>query len=185
MEGADDSDNSDNSDDSGSSAAGGPPPPLPEGRLVGRLAFADAVRAACAVAAHEGWSSIVLADDDFSDWPLGERAVIDGLNAWAHRGRHMRLLARDFTALRQQHPRFVQWRTTWAHLIEAHAVSQASPHEIPAVIWTPTWTLERLDPVRSSAVAEHSAERRVALAERLSDWWAKGRPAFAPTTLGL
>lgn len=178
-------DGSDNSDDSNNTAAGGPVPALPEGRLVGRLAFGDAVRAACANAAQAGWSSIVLADDDFSDWPLGERAVIEGLNAWAHRGRHMRLLARDFTALRQQHPRFVQWRTTWAHLIEAHAVPQASPHEIPAVIWTPTWTLERLDPVRSSAVAEHSAERRVALAERLDDWWAKGRPAFAPTTLGL
>lgn len=175
----------DNSDDSNNTAAGDPVPALPEGRLVGRLAFGDAVRAACANAAQEGWSSIVLADDDFGDWPLGERAVIEGLNAWAHRGRHMRLLARDFTALRQQHPRFVQWRTTWAHLIEAHAVPQASPHEIPAVIWTPTWTLERLDPVRSSAVAEHSAERRVALAERLDDWWAKGRPAFAPTTLGL
>ena len=175
----------DGADNSDSTPAGGAAPALPEGRLVGRPAFADAVRAACAAAAHEGWASIVLADDDFSDWPLGERAVIDGLNAWAHRGRHLRLLARDFTALRQQHPRFVQWRTTWAHLIEAHAVPQASPHEIPAVIWTPTWTLERLDPVRSSLVAERSAERRVALRERLDDWWAKGRPGFAATTLGL
>jgi hypothetical protein len=160
-------------------------PALPQGRLVGRLAFADAVRVAAAVAAREGWASIVLADDDFNDWPLGERAVVEGLSAWAHQGRRMRLLARDFNALRLQQPRFVQWRTTWAHLIEAHAVTQASPHEIAGVIWTPTWTLERLDPVRSSAVAEHSAERRVALAERLDDWWAKGRPAFAPTTLGL
>ncbi len=162
-----------------------PAPALPEGRLVGRLAFADALRAAASAAAHEAWSTIVLADDDFSDWPLGERAVIDGLNAWARQGRRMRLIARDFSALRQQHPRFVQWRTTWAHLVEAHVVSQASPDEVPSVIWTPTWTLERLDPVRSSMVAERSAERRIALSERLDDWWAKGRPGFAATTLGL
>jgi hypothetical protein len=162
-----------------------PAPPLPEGRLVGRLAFADAVRAAAAAAAPQAWASITLADDDFADWPLGERGVVEGLNAWAHQGRRLRLLARDFSALRQQHPRFVQWRTTWAHLIEAHVVSQASPHEIPSVIWTPGWTLERLDPVRSSMVAERSAERRVALRERLDDWWAKGRPGFAATTLGL
>ncbi len=162
-----------------------PAPALPEGRLVGRLAFADALRAAASAAAHEAWSTIVLADDDFSDWPLGERAVIDGLNAWARQGRRMRLIARDFSALRQQHPRFVQWRTTWAHLVEAHGVSQASPDEVPSVIWTPTWTLERLDPVRSSMVAERSAERRIALSERLDDWWAKGRPGFAATTLGL
>lgn len=171
--------------DSETPSPGTVPAALPEGRLVGRLAFADAVRAAATVAAQEGWASIVFADDDFHDWPLGERVVVDALNAWAQRGRHLRLLARDFGALRQQQPRFAQWRTTWAHLIEVHAVPQASPHEIPSVIWTPTWTLERLDPVRSSMVAEHSAERRVALRERLDDWWAKGRPAFAPTTLGL
>lgn len=161
------------------------PAALPEGRLVGRVAFGDAVRAAMAAAAAEGWSGIVLADDNFDGWPLGERAVVEGLNAWARQGRRLRLLARDFTLLRQQHPRFVQWRTTWSHLVEAHGVPQASPHEIPGVIWTPTWTLERLDPVRCTLVAERSAERRVALAERLDDWWAKGRPAFAATTLGL
>lgn len=158
---------------------------LPEGRLVGRLAFEGAVRAAMAAAGTEGWHTIILVDDDFHDWPLGERSVIEGLNAWAHRGRRMRLLARDFQALRLQHPRFVQWRTTWAHLIEAHAVTQASPHELPSAIWTPSWTLERLDPVHGSAVAERSAERRVALHERLDDWWARGRPGFAASTLGL
>lgn len=160
-------------------------PALPEGRLLGRVAFSDAVRAAMAAAAREGWSMLVLADDDFSDWPLGERAVIDSLNAWAHQGRRMRLLARDFQPLRLQQPRFVQWRTTWAHLIEAHALPHLSVQEIPSVIWSPAWTLERLDPVRSNCVAERGAERRVALRERLDDWWAKGRPAFAPTTLGL
>lgn len=160
-------------------------PALPEGRLLGRLAFADTVRAALAAAAVEGWSLLVLADDDFSDWPLGERAVIHSLNGWAHQGRRLRLLARDFQPLRLRQPRFVQWRTTWAHLIEAHAVPQASVQEIPSVIWSPAWTLERLDPVRSNCVAERGAERRVALRERLDDWWAKGRPAFAPTTLGL
>jgi len=172
-------------DNAPSPAHPAPPAALPEGRLVGRLAFAEAVRAAASAAAGEGWSAIVLADDDFADWPLGERAVIEGLNAWARQGRRLRLLARDFNGLRQRCPRFVQWRTTWSHLVEAHGVPQASPHDIPGAIWTPGWTLERLDPVRSTLVAERSAERRVALAERLEAWWAKGRPAFAATTLGL
>jgi hypothetical protein len=158
---------------------------LPEGRLVGRVAFTDAVRQAIGAAASQGWPMLWLVDDDFADWPLGERSVIAGLNAWARRGRQMRLLARDFSAMRALHPRFAAWRTTWAHIVEAHAVAQASPHELPGVIWTASWTLERLDPVRSSLVASHAPERRVALHERLDEWWIKGRPAFAPTTLGL
>lgn len=161
------------------------PAPLPEGRLLGRVAFADAVRQALAAAAQQGWSPLWLVDDDFADWPLGESAVIQSLNAWAHRGRSLRLMARDFAALRRLHPRFASWASTWNHLIEAHALSHAAPHELPGVIWTPAWTLERLDPLRCTLVASHAAERRVALHERLDDWWKKGQPAFAPTTLGL
>ncbi|MBX3609972.1 MAG: hypothetical protein KF871_08735 [Hydrogenophaga sp.] len=160
-------------------------PELPEGRLVGRLAFEGVVRDAMAAAGGQAWNLIILADDDFADWPLGERSVIDGLNAWAHQGRRMRLMARDFQVMARKHPRFVQWRTTWSHLIEAHAVPHASAHELPSAIWTPGWTMERLDPVHGVVVAERSAERRVALHERLDDWWAKGRPGFAASTLGL
>ena len=173
------------SDADTSDNAGPAPVALPEGRLVGRVAFADAVRQAIGAADAQAWALLWLVDDDFADWPLGERSVIADLNAWAQRGRRMRLLARDFSAVGTLHPRFAAWRTTWAHLIEAHAVPQAAPHELPGVIWTPSWTLERLDPVRSSLVASHAPERRVALHERLDEWWMKGRPAFAPTTLGL
>lgn len=167
------------------------PPPgepgaaLPEGRLVGRVALAETVRQALASAAPRAWSTLWLVDDDFADWPLGERAVVESLQAWIGRGRQLRLLAREFHTLRRQHPRFVGWCASWQHLIEAHALRQASPHELPGVLWTPEWTLERLDPVRNVLVATHAPERRVALHERLGEWWKKGQPALAPTTLGL
>ena len=79
------------------------PEALPEGRLEGRRAFADLVRAALAAAAREGWPHIVLSDPDFEDWPLGERAVIESLNAWAGRGRRIQLLAQGYERLRLQH----------------------------------------------------------------------------------
>jgi len=158
---------------------------LPEGRLAGRVAFADTVRQALASAAARGWAELWLIDDHFADWPLGERAVVQSLQDWARRGRHLRLLAREVQSLRRAHPRFVDWCATWQHLIEVHALRQASPHELPGAIWTPEWTLERLDPVRFTAVATHASERRVALQERLDEWWKKGQPALAPTTLGL
>jgi hypothetical protein len=159
--------------------------PLPTGRMEGRQIFGDLVRQALAVAAQEGWPSIVLSDADFSDWPLGERAVIESLQAWAFRGREIRFLARDFAPLRLAHPRLVTWRSTWAHRVEAHAVASASGSELPSAIWSPGWTLERLDPVRSTMVASTDARRRTALRERLDACWHKGTPSFPASTLGL
>ncbi len=159
--------------------------PLPEGRFEGRQAFVNLVRQALLTAAREGWSSLVLSDANFADWPLGERAVVEALNAWAGRGRHLRLLAQEFGTLRQMHPRFVQWRVTWAHLVEAHALSAASTGEVPSAIWSPGWTLERLDPLRCIGVSSFEGVRRVALRERLDGVWLRGSPSFAATTLGL
>ena len=105
------------------------------------------MRQALQAAAHEGWPSLVLSDGDFADWPLGERAVVEAFNAWAGRGRHLRLLAQDFGPLRRLHPRFVQWRVTWAHLVEAHAFAAASAGEVPSAIWSPAWTLGTAGPV--------------------------------------
>lgn len=159
--------------------------PLPEGRFEGRQAFISLVRHALQTAASEGWPSLVLSDTHFADWPLGERAVVDALSAWAGRGRHLRLLAQDFGSMRQLHPRFVQWRVTWAHLVEAHALTAASAGEVPSAIWSPGWTMERLDPVRCVGVTTTDGARRVALRERLDTVWLKGSPSLAPTTLGL
>jgi hypothetical protein len=159
--------------------------PLPTGRFESRELFADLVRQALACAAQEGWPLVVLSDPDFADWPLGERVVVDALQRWAARGRHLRFLTRDFSVLRQQHPRLVQWRTNWSHLIEAHACPGASGSELPSAIWSATWTMERLDLQRGTVVASVDAKRRTALKERLDSTWHKGTPSFAATTLGL
>ena len=161
------------------------PPVLPEGRLSGRAVFVGLLRQAFAAAGREGWTRIMLCDADFADWPLGEREVIASLNAWASRGRTIHLLARDYGVLRQMHPRFVQWRTTWSHLVEAQACASASVDELPSVFWSQAWTLQRLDPVRCTMVASRAAERRVILQEQWQQWSLKATPAFPASTLGL
>lgn len=160
-------------------------PALPQGRLEGHALFGDLVRQALATAAAEGWSRIVLCDVNFADWPLGERDVVASLHAWSARGRTLQLIARDFRDLRERHPRFVQWRVTWSHLVEAHACSSAADGDLPSALWSPGWTMERIDPSRGTLLASHDAARRVALREQLNQWWQKGAPAFPASTLGL
>lgn len=161
------------------------PAVLPEGRGAGRLDFESAIRSGLAAAATEGWNSIVLCDADFADWPLGERSTIAALDAWARRGRTLQILARDYDTLRLRHPRFVQWRTLWSHLVEAHACPQVDEGELPSAFWTPTWTLQRLDRVHGSFVASHAPQRRAVLRERIQACWLRSAPGLPATTLGL
>ncbi|MBY0466308.1 MAG: hypothetical protein K2W33_15325, partial [Burkholderiales bacterium] len=94
---------------------------LPAGRLEGRDAFDTVLRQAFEAAVKQGWTAWWWADADFADWPLGERATVAALNEWAGSGRRLYLLARDFKRLQAHQPRFVTWRRTWDHLIEARA----------------------------------------------------------------
>jgi hypothetical protein len=160
-------------------------PPLAEGRFEGRAAFQQLVRVALACAAREGWREIILSDADFEDWPLGERSVADALQAWSASGRRMVLLARRYDAVVRRHARFVAWRRTWAHIIEARGCASADPLELPSAIWSPGWALQRLDMERSGGYCGAEPQRRLLLREALGEWLQKSAPAFPATTLGL
>ncbi|MDX9969731.1 MAG: hypothetical protein RBS47_11965 [Hydrogenophaga sp.] len=155
-------------------------PMWPEGRFQGREAFAGLVRQAAVLLAREKCSPVVFSDADFSDWPLGERAVVEALHAWAGQGRAMRWLARDFRAVRQAHPRLVQWRGIWSHIVEARACPVP-----PSAIWTPAWAMERIDPERCVVVATADTGRCQALRERIDACWERGMPSFPASVLGL
>jgi hypothetical protein len=160
-------------------------PGLPSGRFEGREAFRQLVRDALATAAREGWREIVLSDASFADWPLGERAVAESLQAWSRTGRSMVLLAKNYDGVRRQHARFVQWRVTWSHIVSASACPAADPLELPSAIWSPGWVLERRDIERCNGYCGSEPERRLGLREALNEWMQKSTPSFASTTLGL
>jgi hypothetical protein len=160
-------------------------PGLPSGRFEGREAFRQLIRDALACAARQGWRELILCDADFSDWPLGERAVAQSLQEWSATGRRCTLLARRYDALVRDQARFVAWRKTWSHIIEARACPSADPVELPSAIWSPGWVMRRIDIDRSRGVTGSEPERRVLLRENLNEWLLKSSPSFAATTLGL
>lgn len=158
---------------------------LPAGAFEGREAFHAHLQAALAAAARHRWHELMLADADFADWPLGERATVEALQAWAAPGRRLILVARHFKVLEREHARFVRWRQAWGSLIDARTCSGPEAPPVPSAIWTPGWFLRRTDPERGQGVCGTTPQSRTALRERLDECLRQGRPGFAASTLGL
>jgi hypothetical protein len=160
-------------------------PSMPSGLFEGREAFQQLVRDALAASAREGWRELILCDPDFADWPLYERATVQSLQDWSQAGRKCILLARRWDDVIRRHARFVTWRQTWSHIIDARGCPSADPLELPSAILTPAWAMERRDIERCRGYSGAEPSRRLELRERLHEWLAKSTPAFAATTLGL
>lgn len=156
-----------------------------KGAFSGPKAFANVVREALACAAQEGWSSMVWSDASFADWPLGERAVVESLNAWAGTGRHLVILAHSYESVLRYQPRLVVWRKTWDHIIECRLCKNLDASELPSALWSPQWAMRRLDLVRSTGVANLEPQRRVLLKEELDECRRQSSSGFSATTLGL
>lgn len=160
--------------------------PLPLGRFEGREAFRQCVRDALERAARDAWPELVLSDFDFADWPLGEQEVVQSLHRWAGQRRRLTLLAANFDAITRLHPRFVQWRVRWDHLVVARKARVVNSGDVPSVLWAPAWALQRLDPVRSNGVSVNEAERLTRQREQLDEWMqSRSAPGFPASVLGL
>lgn len=161
-----------------------PAAPAP-GRFTGRIAFAQLIRDSLSAAAQQGWNQLMLCDGGFEDWPLNEKVVIDSLHAWARSGRSFTVVAAQYDGIVRQHPRFVNWRRTWGHIVDSRICRQIYAANFPSVLWSPGWALQRLDPVRCSGIAGAEPERIVELRELLHELLQVSSPGFPATTLGL
>ena len=155
------------------------------GRFAGPGEFAQLVRDVVALAARDGWPSMVWIDATYDDWPLGERAVIESLQAWSGKGRHLIMLANSFDEVIRRKPRFVSWRQTWDHIIECRVCKMPRASEIDSALWSPAWAMRRVDPVRSIGVANMEPGLRALLKEELNEYYRQSVPGFSATTLGL
>ena len=160
-------------------------PGLPSGRFAGRQVFAQQVRDALDCAADQGWRELIFSDASFEDWPLNERSVADALQAWSKAGRRFVMLANHYDAVLRQHARFVSWRTKWSHIVECHLCRQLDPADFPSILWSPVWSMRRLDLVHSIGTCGTDPERGVQMREMLDELWRNSSPGFPASTLGL
>lgn len=159
--------------------------PAPEGLFDGPAQFAQWVRDALEAAAAEGWREMIWSDANFEDWPLRERVVVEHLNAWAQSGRKLTLMALKYDSMRRIHPRFVTWRVNWDHIIDCRVCRGVDASDFPSALWSPDWSLRRLDPVRHTGIASTEARQRLLLRDQLNELYRKSSPGFPASTLGL
>ena len=150
--------------------------------LQGREAWQQALRDAL-LDPGVGWC---MYSDDYRDWPLGEAAVVQALQQWAFGLRNpcVRVLARDYSAVVRDFPRFVRWRTDFGHVLECR--------ELPAGIEAPPeglWLQERgvlaltAQRNRRSVLTSGGAWR--SSLEAFEQAWEVAEPGFVSRLLGL
>ncbi len=161
------------------------PPVLSAGSFSGPTEFAQRFRDFMAVAAAQKWPHMVWSDVNFEDWPLREKSVVEALNAWAGPGRKLTMIAKRYNQVTLLHPRFVQWRGTWSHLVDCRVVKHLDDSEMPSALVGPEWFLHRRELTRSIGVFGNEPRVRVELTELLDECRRQSSPGFPATTLGL
>ncbi len=138
------------------------------------------------LAKQEDCREVFLCDDDFSAWPLNEKALISCLERWARAHRQFHMVARSFESVMRHHPRWVAWRQHWSHIVQCRSADSLAPSPYPTLLIVPGLTALRLaNSVHfrgrmtvDAADIRQSFERFDAVSQQSVD-------AFPTTTLGL
>ena len=151
-----------------------------------RTDFQNAVRGALAEAALVGCREIWMVDDDFSDWPLGERAVVDDLTHWAAMHRSLTIVARSFDEIARRQARWVAWRRQFSHVVQCRTNNDLEAGQMPSLLLIPGLLSVRLhDRVHYRGVASRDVGDAVQWRELVDAVLQRSEEAFPATTLGL
>ena len=158
---------------------------LPASPLEGREAFRQCVRDALHIACTASWSPLIVCDLDFADWPLGEREVVERLHDWSRSGHRWIMLAGRYDLIERQHPLFADWRRRWGDRIECRVLATNEAANMPSLLWSPHWSMLRVQRARCRAVCGPEPSRGAELRELFEAFVTRSAPGFPVTTLGL
>jgi hypothetical protein len=151
-----------------------------------RSEFHTALREALGEVAQAGCRDLFLCDEDFADWPLNDPALVELLTRWAMSHRRLTLLAQTFDGVVRSYPRFVAWRRQWSHIVDARALEEAEPGEVPTLLLAPgVVSLRLFDRVHVRGSLSRDPADDIRDRELLDAIWQRATEAFPATTLGL
>lgn len=148
--------------------------------------FLSALRTAFAEAAQLGCRELWLCDENFADWPLGERAVVEHLDQWAASSRKLLLVARNFDEVARRHARWVEWRRAWSHIVSCRTNTELASGEFPTVLLASGTVSVRLsDVVHHRGRISHEKAEEIRCRELIDAVLQRSEEAFPATTTGL
>jgi len=158
-----------------------------EPRLIdSRSGFQQALREVFAALPASSCREVLLCDEDFADWPLGEVAVVDALSRWINSRRKLVVIARHFDEVQRRHPRWVQFRRQWAHAVDCQGAEAVDVRPLPvALLATGGCVLRLADAVHHRGrLSIEEVDIRLTR-EGIDAILQQSGPAFPPTTLGI
>ena len=147
--------------------------------IEGRLEFRAAVLGELALLAAQEASPItrelIWVDEDFNDWPLDDEQLQVHLTAFLRRpGRRLRVIAHQFGPMVQRHPRFVKWRKSWSHALDAWAFP--APGVLTRMLLSSTVVVEVHDLERNLGWTRRGSVGASQALERVADWQSRCEP---------
>lgn len=161
---------------------------LTEGIIDGRQDFVQALREGLQYAAEQGGRELLWLDADFAAWPLSEPAMLEALKQWALPHRRLRIAAAQYDAVQRLHPRFVQWRRTWDHVVQAvqyQAEDVGVGRPVGLLMAPGLFSLRLLDAQQWRAALSVRTADDVACREWFDAVWQRSTESFSASTLGL
>lgn len=158
---------------------------MDDARIDGRSAFTAAYRDALAHALAVRERELCFVDPDFETWPLDDDAALRSLAAWARLPkRSVVIVASNFDAVTRRFPRFAEWRSTFAHGVEAYA-TEIEPSQVPTLLLAGAASLLLSDRLNWRG-------HGLATDKEVADWrevvdalLQRSEPGFGANTLGL
>jgi hypothetical protein len=151
----------------------------------GRSDFTHAVRRSLAQAVHHRERELCLVDCDFEIWPLDDAEVLDLLTAWARLPqRRLLMVASRFDTIARQSSRFITWRRTYAHVVEAF-VTEVEPSQVPTLLLAGPSSVMLADRLRWRGHALGSDKEVADWREVVDVLLQRSEPGFGANTLGL
>ena len=154
--------------------------------IASRSEFHAALRSALAESAAVGCRELWLCDNDFADWPLGERAVVESLAQWAGSHRSLTLIARSFDEVARRHARWNEWRRQWSHIVHCRSNAELESGQMPSVLLAKgLLSVNLVDTEHYRGRFSHDAADGVHCGELIDAVLQRSEEAYPVTTAGL
>lgn len=156
-------------------------------RITSAAEWAQAVAWAVHSSAEARSRHIWCVDEDYAEWPLDDRSLLDALTRWLQLPqRRLTLLAAHWQGVPRRHARFTAWRREWSHAIDTLALPvEQRPAWSAALVDNQRIALQLHDRERWRGVATQDPGQAMLLRHEVDALTQRSTPDFPVTQLGL